>query len=68
MEMLKHSYALHATRDAGLSKAGEVVERETHDGGAEDDVQVDKDRRASRGHGKEELDEHDPDHRVQSSP
>ncbi len=30
--------ALHAARDAGIPDSGEVVERETHDDDAEDDV------------------------------
>ena len=60
--------ALHTARDAALADAGEVVERKSHNDDAKDDVQIDQDGRTSRCHRKEELDKHDPDHRVQSHP
>ncbi len=59
---------LHAARDAGIPDAGEVVERKAYDGDAENDMQVNQNRRASGGHCEEELDEHYPYHRVQRCP
>lgn len=47
--------ALHAASDAGIPDAGEVVERDAHDGDAEDDVQVNQNRRATGGHSEKEL-------------